>query len=126
MQRWGQPPVTMKSSKYLLIFGLCFAAGCSATQKSAPQATGETRAEVISAMEKVVGAVSGQEVNEQDLRKLNQQIQKDPEAKSAVESINNTLSGQVTVKYCPVDGERYNPKFLECPIHHVPLKILTE
>ncbi|MCB9771073.1 MAG: hypothetical protein H6754_00775 [Candidatus Omnitrophica bacterium] len=92
-----------------------------------PQAPGESRAEVVSAMEHVLGAVSGKTIDEKDLRKLNNDIEKDPQAKSAVQTISNAVSGQgPAVRYCPVDGERYSPKFTECPVHHVSLKILTQ
>ena len=111
-----------------LIILLVFFSGCSSTVKTSPGGqTVESRQEAISAMEKVLTNVSGEEIDEKKLRELNSQIQKDPEAKRAVESIANSMSGQgVIIKYCPVDGQRYSAKFTQCPEHKVDLKILNE
>ena len=117
-----------------LIFclGLLVLAGCAtASQKPGTvlgtQARGESRGDAVSAMSHVVGAVSGQEINAKDLRKLNARIAKDPQAKSAVRAITNSLSGDgQVVKYCPIDGERYSAKFEFCPVHKVRLKIVGE
>lgn len=99
--------------------------GCASTGKTAPR--GESQQEAVSAMKKVLGTVSGQDIDEKKLRELNTEMQKDPQARSAVETISNSVSGKgQTIKYCPVDGERYGPKFTDCPVHHVPLKILSE
>lgn len=104
----------------LLPFG-----GCATTNTSARSP--ESQKEAVSAMGKVLGSVSGEEIDEKKLRKLNSDIQKDPQAKSAVQTIANTVSGQgQIIKYCPVDGQRYGAKFADCPDHKVPLKILTE
>lgn len=89
--------------------------------------SGESQQEAVSAMEKVLGTVSGEKIDEKKLRELDREMKNDPQAKSAVETIANSVSGQGRViKYCPVDGERYGPKFEECPVHHVVLKILSE
>lgn len=73
----------------------------------------------------MLGAVSGQDVTEQDLKNLAQQVQKDKEAQSAVESISGAFDpSRPKIKYCPVCGKRYRFTFEECPVHHVPLKIL--
>ena len=78
-------------------------------------------------MGKVVGAVTGKEAGQKDLRQLSNEIRHDKEAQSAVESINSVLNGSTAgVKYCPIDGERYSSKFEVCPKHHVPLKTLEE
>lgn len=119
----------IRSRIFFPLFFSIFIIGCASTSKTVtrPQAPGESRAQVVSAMEHVLGAVSGKTIDEKDLRKLNNDIAKDPEAKSAVQTISNAVSGQGPgVRYCPVDGERYSPKFAECPVHHVPLKILTQ
>ncbi len=79
----------------------------------------------MSAASAVLGAVSGQDVTEQDLKNLAQQVQKDKEAQSAVESISGVFDpSRPKIKYCPVCGKRYRFTFEECPVHHVPLKIL--
>ena len=110
-----------------MVFLSLLLAGCASAGKSARPASVESQKEAISAMEKVLGNVSGEKIDEKKLRELNREIQKDPEAKSAVQTIANTLSGQgQIIKYCPVDGQRYGAKFAECPEHKVTLKILNE
>ena len=111
-----------------LIIFLVFFSGCSSTAKTSPGGqTVESRQEAISAMQKVLTNVSGEEIDERKLRELNSQIQKNPEAKQAVESIANSMSGQgIVIKYCPVDGQRFSAKFTQCPEHKVVLKILND
>ncbi len=114
-----------------MVFFMLLAGCASSSQTDArvvrPQAPGESQHEVVSAMEHVLGAVSGKSVDQKQLENLGQTIQKDPQAKSAVEAITNTMSGQASnVKYCPIDGQRYSPKFVSCPVHHVPLKSLSD
>jgi len=46
----------------------------------------------------------------------------DPQAQSALRSINTALSVQHTVKYCPEDGERFSADMIWCPDHKVKLK----
>jgi len=83
--------------------------------------------EVESAVGAVVGSVSGQEVTSGDLRKLDRQIRTDDETKSAVNVLENSLSGKTSgVKYCPVDGKRYSARLEICPEHKVQLKFLEE
>jgi hypothetical protein len=75
----------------------------------------------------VVGAVSGQDVNEEQLRKTAREIRKDPEARKAVEAITRSMGGAgVQIKYCPVDGKRYSPSLDKCPEHDVELKPVEE
>ena len=109
---------------YFIVVFLFFAGGCA----SAPVKTSdESQQEAVSAMEKVLGTVSGEKIDEKRLRELDREMKNDPQAKSAVETIANSVSGQgQVIKYCPVDGERYGPKFEECPVHHVPLKTLSD
>ncbi|MEK7097357.1 MAG: hypothetical protein AAB906_00745 [Patescibacteria group bacterium] len=78
-------------------------------------------------MEHVLGAVSGKPLDQKGLENLSREIQKDPAAKSAVKTITDSMSGQdQAVKYCPIDGQRYSPKFESCPVHQVPLKTLSD
>ncbi len=115
---------------FLLIFSFLLFTGCASSgPKTAkalqPQAPGESQEDVVSAMEHVLGSVSGKLVDQKQLENLGKEIQKDPQAKSAVQAITNSVSGQnQTVKYCPIDGQRYSPKFSVCPVHQVPLKSL--
>lgn len=122
----------MKRFLSLVIFSFMFFAGCASSSQTKAnvvrvQAPGESPQEVARAMESVLGAVSGKNVDQKQLENLGKQIQKDPQAKSAVQAISDSVSGQgKTIKYCPVDGERYSPKFEVCPAHHVPLKFLGD
>lgn len=87
----------------------------------------ESTQETLSAAEAVAGAVSGKDLTEQDLRRVARQVQNDPEAKQAVESISGALRSPGSgVKYCPIDGRRYDAHFSRCPEHNVPLKDLEE
>ncbi len=119
----------MSRHGYLFLCVFIFLAGCTSTAHNAktvgPHAPGESQKDVISAMESVLGNVAGKPVSQKDLEKLNRAIQKDPEAKSAVQTITNSLRAEQVVKFCPIDGERYSPKFENCPVHHVPLKTLA-
>ena len=65
--------------------------------------------------------MSGKKMSQEDVRKLEKKIQKDPQARSAMESI---TSNQNVVKYCPIDGERYAGKITTCPTHNVKLEIV--
>ena len=68
---------------------------------------------------------SSDQSQETTLQNLAVQMQKNPEAQSAVESVSQTLKGQnVNIKYCPVDGKRFSAAMEQCPEHHVPLKLL--
>lgn len=122
----------MKRFFSLVIFSFMFFAGCASSSQTKAnvvrvQAPGESPQEVARAMENVLGAVSGKTVDQKQLENLGKQIQKDPQAKSAVQAIRDTVSGQgKAIKYCPVDGERYSPKFETCPVHNVPLKSLGD
>ncbi|HPB68524.1 MAG TPA: hypothetical protein PLT76_07060 [Candidatus Omnitrophota bacterium] len=114
-----------------LIGGLLFLSpGCASVSRR-EQARGtpsaESREEALAAASAVLGAVSGQDVTEKDLKDFAQQVRKDKEAQSAVESIANTFDpGQPKIKYCPVCGKRYRFSMEECPVHHVPLKVLED
>ncbi len=97
-------------------------AGCQ-TVPSQSSAKGESNKEVISALGSVTEGLTNQKVSDKDLKNLAIQIQKDPQAKSALESINQALSVQQTgIKYCPVNGKRYSHRFKVCPVHGVELK----
>ncbi|MBF0490263.1 MAG: hypothetical protein HQL15_06535 [Candidatus Omnitrophica bacterium] len=96
-----------------------FFAGCQTPQPKAK----DSMAESISAFGTVTEGLTNQNVTQQDLKNLAVQVQKDPQVKSAVQSINQALSVQQTgVKYCPVDGQRFDSSMDECPLHHVKLK----
>ncbi len=113
----------MKKVAVLVCSALLFPA-CATQKTAAPRA--ETPREQVEALQDVVTAVSGEEVTEQDLRNLAREARTDEGTRSAVEAVSGAMTGEVTVKYCPVDGKRYSAQMQECPVHHVPLKTVEE
>ncbi len=110
-----------------LLFVGCASSGSTTAKGLRPQASGESQQDVVSAVEQVLGAVSGKPIDQKQLENLGKEIQKDPQTKSAVQAITNSVSGQGPAgKYCPIDGKRYSPKFSVCPVHHIPLKSLGD
>ncbi|MBF0484736.1 MAG: hypothetical protein HQL25_08550 [Candidatus Omnitrophica bacterium] len=105
---------------FILILLVVFICGCSVAGKPTTNATNSKDAEQT--LTSVTSALAGKPVSEQDLRKLEKDLRNDPEARSAVNEVANSFNGEVKVKYCPVDGKRFAPNIIECPIHHVPLK----
>ncbi|MDP2652693.1 MAG: hypothetical protein Q8Q08_01535 [Candidatus Omnitrophota bacterium] len=106
-----------------------FFAGCATLRQAAapvPAAQGESSREAEEALTSVVGAVSGRDVNAEDLKNLAYEVRRDPEAHAAVESISNAVQGNVVIKYCPVDGKRFSARVDLCPEHNVALNILEE
>ena len=71
------------------------------------------------------GCATAKTSSQKEVDKLKSDLQRDPEVRSAVESIAGTLSGeQPTAKYCPSTGKRYAPHLetvLDCPEKLVPL-----
>ncbi len=81
-----------------------------------------TQADTISALTTMTQGLTNKPITETQLKNLAVQVAHDPQAQSALHSINTALSPQHTVKYCPVDGERFSADMEYCPIHHVKLK----
>lgn len=105
---------------------LLVAAGCASLPERKvdgdPQKT-ESRDDIEKSLQSVTGALSGQNVSEEDLRALSRDVQKDPSTRSAVEAVTGAVSGQsAAVRYCPVDGKRFSPTLKFCPEHGVELK----
>lgn len=99
-------------------------AGCARSHKTVlPDGRAESQEDVISALSAVTGAVSGQTMKPEQLKKLGRELNEDPEARKAVEAMSGALTNPTAqVKYCPVDGKRFSPKFSRCPDHNVELK----
>jgi len=113
------PNFTMKKFVVIfLIFIFCLA-GCQAT---VPQKTKSSRAEAISAMTTMTQGLTNQPITEVQLKNLAVQVAKDPQAQSAIRSINTALSPQHTVKYCPENGERFSADMIYCPDNKVKLE----
>ena len=106
----------------ILILSLLILGGC---QTAPSKVKKDSMAETISAFGTVTEGLTNQSVSQKDLKNLSIQVQKDPQVKSAVQSINQALSVQQTgVKYCPIDGQRFDGSVDICPIHKVKLKVV--
>ena len=110
------------------VLGLCaFCAGCASSAKAVKNNGAETSAEELSAGRSVVGAVAGQPVSEEELRRLAVEMKKDPQTQEAVRAITEGMTGaNVNVKYCPVDGKRFSESLEKCPEHDTLLKRVDE
>ena len=104
------------------IFCMLVLVGCQTTQSGGMISSRED----LKDLGKVAGSITGKAVSEEDLINLNKQLKEDPEARSAVEAIQGSLTGQMVIKYCPIDGERYASTMTDCPVHHIELLELTD
>lgn len=87
----------------------------------------ESSEEIIRAVGSMTGALAGKEMSDQEARHLVQNLQKDKEARSAIESISGALDiKQTGIKYCPTDGKRFNSDVINCPEHKVKLTELVD
>jgi len=100
-----------------LILVTCFC-GC----QTAPQKPKPSQAETVSALTTMTQGLTNQPITQAQLKNLAVQVAKDPQAQSAIRSINTALSPQHTVKYCPEDGERFSAGQIYCPDHKVKLE----
>ncbi len=110
------------SVQKFIIWGILFltASGCAST----PRRQAEEPKEEVTAIQSVMGAVSGQEVDEKRLRELAVEMKNNKETQSAVESVAGSLGGTVAIKYCPIDGQRFSSRLERCPEHNILLKNL--
>ena len=90
--------------------------------QTAPHKPGPARAETISALTTMTQGLTNQPITQAQLKNLTIQVANDPQARSAIRSINTALSAQHTVKYCPEDGERFSADMIWCPDHKVKLE----
>ncbi len=103
---------------YLLVWVILLC-GC---QTVAKQPQGDGSKDVVSALGTVTEGLTNKDLSREDLRKLAEQVQKDPEARSAVQSINQSFNIQDSgIKYCPVDGTHFSSRVELCPEHKVKL-----
>ncbi|MDE1919977.1 MAG: hypothetical protein KGJ09_00990 [Candidatus Omnitrophica bacterium] len=99
---------------------LIFLSGCqTAPPKPKP---GPSRAETISALTTVTEGLTNKPVSASQLKNLEQQVERNPDARSALRSINTALAPEHSVKYCPENGERFSPDMVWCPDHKVKLE----
>jgi len=101
----------------LLTFIVCFC-GCQ-TPSPKPGSTGE---DTVSGLTTMTQGLTNKPVTQAQLKNIAIQIAKDPQAQSALRSIDTALSPQHTVKYCPEDGTRYSADMIWCPDHKVKLE----
>ncbi len=91
--------------------------GCqTAPKKAEPKA--ESPQEIMRALGTVTEGLTNSSVSKEDLKRLGQQVEKDPQARSALTAVNSAFNVEDTgVKYCPVDGKRYSSRIEFCPNH---------
>ena len=95
---------------------LCFliAAGLSACASSratdlAVTSEQENPQEAVSALGEVAESYAGRQLTEEEKRALVKDIQKDPEAQSAVKAIADSMeTNTAKIKYSPATGKRYS------------------
>jgi hypothetical protein len=76
----------------------------------------EDLVEAVTAWETVGEAITGQEMTPDELEALAQDLRKDKDAQSALESISTALDPQkIRVKYSPATGKRYSADMEFCP-----------
>ena len=110
---------------------LVFMSGCAVIQSPAPalirRNPEETPQETVTAVETLVEGISGEEVNEEDLRALVKDLRSDEEARTAVQAIAEGMTPQkIVIKFCPICGKKYSPHLLTCPEHAVELQSVEE
>ncbi len=109
-----------------LLLVLC-AAGCQTVPAgNSPPVLGSKK-EMAQAVGQVADAITGQELTEEQKRKLTKDIQSDKDTQSALNVIADAMDlKKIVIKYCPVDGKRYNPSVETCPVHKVKLEELAD
>ena len=107
--------------RWILLGAVFLMAGCQTTP---PHKTQESQAQTVSAMKTMAEGLTNQPMTDAQLKDLGERVSKDPNAQSAIHSINTALTPLHTVKYCPEDGERFSGDQIWCPDHKVKLEWL--
>ena len=105
-----------------VLFALMFVVLCGC--QTAPHKPKQSQADTVSALTTMTQGLTNQPVTQAQLKNLAVQVAHDPQAQSAIRSINTALSPEHTVKYCPEDGERFSADMIWCPDHKVKLEWL--
>jgi len=107
---------------FLIVF---MVAGCQTVSPvSTPQ---ESRTEVEQSIESVAEALSGRSLSKEDMERFKDQIRTNPDAQEAVQVITDSMTGRnVSVKYCPEDGKRYDAHLEYCPGSNTRLRWVEE
>lgn len=88
-----------------IVVSIFFFSGCQTIKAKKGQI--EYLNESQEAIGSIAEAVTGKPLTEQEKKNLEKQLTQDPEAISAVESIANSVSQPVRMKYSPITGKRY-------------------
>ena len=111
-----------RNDMVLLCLLMLFLTGCQTAPK---KASVESQQDVISAVGKMTEGLTNTDISREDLKRLAVQMQKDPQARSAVESVNNAMQAKQTgIRYCPVDGKRFSNRVERCTFCGAKLKDL--
>lgn len=103
----------------------CWMVGCQ--HAPVKDTSTESQSDVIKAVGTMTEGLTNQAISPEDLKRLGAQMQNDPEARSAVEAVNQAMQAQQTgIRYCPVDGKRFSNKVSVCPSCGAQLKDLDE
>ncbi len=98
----------MKTLRFIIcVCTVVSLSACGTIQKKKNQI--EYLKESQEALGTIAEAVTGMPLTEEEKKALEKQLRSDPEAQAAVESIANSLSEPVRMKYSPVTGKRYAP-----------------
>lgn len=109
----------LRFTAFIYLICLCCLTGCKTVTV---RGENESTQEVKDAIGLVAEALRGQSMSDEEVDVFVDQLRKDEQAQSAVQSIADSMSpDNVRVKYCPVDGARFSPELLQCPQHHVDL-----
>ena len=114
---------------FLVVFLVIGCSGTSSRTRSGDfsQENMTINQETAGSLKTVADSLAGHELTENEMKELSREMRKDPDARSAVQSVTEAMSGQNSkIKFCPVDGKRYSAKFEKCPEHDVPLEELGE
>ena len=104
-----------KTLSYIL--GIVLGVGLLGCLKTSPHKNVESVRETTTAVKSVGSAMSGKDLSDEDVRKLERDVRHDPQTQSAVEAITQP----VQAKYCPIDGKHFSGHLKLCPEHHVEL-----
>ena len=89
----------------ILVALMVISSGCRTTKPI--NSAGETIQDVQKSVGTVASVMTGRKMSDQDVKKLERQMQNDPEARKAMESVTQSMGTQSVIKYCPIDGDRY-------------------
>ncbi len=120
----GRKPRPTKQSFIHALVVVCFICGCqTASVKKAP----DSPEDIEAALKSVTQGVTNAPVSEEDLKRLARDMQKDPQARSAIKAVQSSFNAhEVGIKYCPKDGSRYSSRVKFCPLCGTELKSIDQ